>query len=181
MVSLLRTARDADLIGEARDTTDWGVPSVTRHQQNAHRGGFVPLTELITDALPLAAQVDPETVRRLVSGWGGQSFNLLTRLWMHGLTQAALYSPDEAINSLTASGDPAFWSFAQEFVAIIRTQLVGAGAEAIARLIERVMAEGPLRYTTDQGEQGDVDWQARARDREIWLRLTAISEHAPSA
>ncbi|WP_327208379.1 hypothetical protein [Rhizobium johnstonii] len=110
---------------------------------------------------------------------GGQSFNLLTRLWMHGLTQAALYSPDEAINSLTASGDPAFWSFAQEFVAIIRTQLVGAGAEAIARLIERVMAEGPLRYTTDQGEQGDVDWQARARDREIWLRLTAISEHAP--
>ncbi len=179
LVSMLRTARDADLIGEGRDTTDWGVPSVTRHQQNAYRGGFVPLTELITSALPTAAQVAPTTVRRLVLGWAAEGFNLLTRLWMHSLTLATLYSPDEAVDSLATSDDTAFWSFAQEFVAITRTQLAGASAEAVVRLAERVMTEGPLRYAAEQNEQGDVDWQARARDREIWLRLTAIGEQAP--
>ncbi|PYE31963.1 SIR2-like protein [Rhizobium sp. PP-WC-1G-195] len=179
LVSVLRIARNADLIGDSYDTTDWGVPSVTRHQQNAHRGGFVPLTELITGALPTAIHVDIETVRRLVSGWAAEGFNLLTRLWMHGLTHTTLYSPDGAIDSLTTSSDRAFWSYSQEFVAITRTQLAGASAEAIARLVGRVTAEGPLRYETQQGDQGDVDWPARARDREIWLRLTAIGERAP--
>lgn len=179
LVSLLRTARDADLIGESHDTTDWGVPSVTRHRQNAHRGGFVPLTELITSALPIAAQVEAATVRRLVSGWARGGFNLLTRLWMNGLTHAALYSPDEAIEGLATSDYTTFWSFAQEFVAITRTRLAGASPEAAARLVDRVAAEGPLRYAPEEGAAGDVDWQERARDREIWLRLTAIGEQIP--
>lgn len=179
MVSVLRTARDADLIGDSHDATDWGVPSVTRHQQNAHHGGFVPLTELITGALPTAIQVDAQAVRRLVSGWTADGFNLLTRLWMHGLTHGALYSSDDAIDSLATSDERAFWSFSQEFVAITRAQLAGASNEAIARLIERVTTEGPLRYAVQQGEQDDIDWPARARDREIWLRLTAIGEQVP--
>ncbi len=179
LVSVLRIARDADLISASYDTTDWGVPSVTRHPQNAHHGGFVPLTELITGALPLAIQVDAETVRRIVSGWAEDGFNLLTRLWMHGLTHTALFSSDDAINSLAASDEGAFWSFSQEFVAITRTQLAGASADAVERLIERVTANGPLRYVAEQDEQGDVDWPARARDREIWLRLTAIGEQQP--
>lgn len=179
LISVLRTARDAELIGDAHDTTDWGVPSVTRHQQNANRGGFVPLTELITGALPAAIQAETATVRRLVSGWRAEGFNLLTRLWMHGLSHTALYSSDEAIDNLATSDERAFWSFSREFVAITRAQLAGASAEAITRLIERVTAQGPLRYAAQQGDQSDVDWQERARDREIWLRLTAIGEQTP--
>ncbi|MCF1463518.1 hypothetical protein FS827_19620 [Agrobacterium vitis] len=178
LISRLRTARDAELIGDTFDTTDWGVPSVTRHRQNAHRGGFVHLTELITGALPAAIQADAATVRCLVSQWAAEDFNLLTRLWMHGLTHAALYSPDEAINGLATCNAKAFWSFAQEFVSVTRAQLASASAGSIARLIGRVTSEGPLRYGDAQEVQADVDWPARARDRDIWLRLTAISEHA---
>ncbi len=163
LVSLLRTARDADLIGESHDTTDWGVPSVTRHQQNAHRGGFVPLTELITGALLIAAQVDAATVRRLVSSSASESFNLLTRLWMHGLTHAALYSPYQAIDSLATSDDTAFGP-------LLRSLSRSQGRDLAARALKRPrgwlsasrpkdrsdMRQNRARTTTSTGKHGLV-------------------------
>lgn len=176
LVSLLRTARDAELIDLTRDTTDWTVPSVVRHEQNRHRRGLVPLTVLITSLLPTAIEVDRETVLHLVSGWATEGFHLTTRLWMHGLSHAALFNPDEAIHALTTDRTEAFWSFAQEFVSIISAQLANASLETVSHLVERILMEGPQRYSDIPGRHEDLDWKSRARDRDIWLRLTAISE-----
>ncbi|WP_320188562.1 SIR2 family NAD-dependent protein deacylase (plasmid) [Agrobacterium rosae] len=178
LASQLRTARDAELIGETRDLTDWSVPSVVRHQQNRHRRGFVPLTELITAVLPIAAQVDAPATKRVVCAWRLEPFNLTTRLWMYGLTQADLFGSDEAIENLVTSGDMAFWSFAQEFVVITQARLAEASDAVVERLVQRVIAEGPQRYSDRPPSADDIDWQARARDRDMWLRLTAIAQRS---
>ncbi|ANL49431.1 SIR2 family protein (plasmid) [Rhizobium phaseoli] len=173
----LRTARDAELIGQGRDVTDFGVPSVVNHQQNQHRRGFVPLTVLITSALPMAAQGNLEGTKRVVEGWRAEPFNLTTRLWMHALTQQGLFTADEAIDSLATSSEAGFWSFALEFVAIVRARIVQASGEAVDRLVRRLLVEGPQRYADREPSADGIDWQDRARDRDIWVRLTAIGEH----
>lgn len=178
LASQLRTARDAELIGPARDITDWSVPSVVRHRQNQYRRGFVPLTELITAALPIAAEAGAAATRRVVCAWRLEPFNLTTRLWMQGMTQARLFSSDEAIENLVTSSETAFWSFAQEFVAITHARLAEASNEVVERLVRRVISEGPQRYADRHPSADDIDWQVRARDRDMWLRLTAIAQHA---
>lgn len=178
LVSQLRTARDAELIGPARDVTDFGVPSVVHHQQNQHRRGFVPITVLITSALPRAAQADLAATKSLTCGWRMEPFSLTTRLWMHGLTHRGLFTADEAIDGLATSSEAAFWTFALEFVAIIRARLAQASRGAVECLVRRILIEGPQRYADRQQTADGIDWQERARDRDIWVRLTAISEHA---
>lgn len=172
----LRTARDAELIGPGRDVTDFGVPSVVQHQQNQHRSGFVPLTVFITSALPMAAQANLEGTKRIIAGWRAEPFNLNTRLWLHALTHEALFTADEAIDALASSNEGGFWSFGLEFVAIVRARIPPASGKAVERLVRRLLVEGPGRYADRQESADGIDWQDRARDRDIWVRLTAIGE-----
>lgn len=179
--SQLRIARDAELIGPGRDVTDFGVPSVVRHQQNQHQRGFVPLTVLISAALPIATAANLQGTRGVAEGWRLEPFNLTARLWMHALTVQALFTAEEAIDALTTSSETSFWSFALEFVAIVRAHVAQASGEAVQRLMQRLVAEGPQRYADRERSADGIDWQDRARDRDIWVRLTAIGELVPLA
>lgn len=176
LISSLNTALDIELINEELDLTDWGVPSVTAHGQNAHRGGFVPLVELITSLLPVAAETDPSHVRRLAATWRATGLQVTTRLWFHALSLPNLYETSEAIGGLLNCSSEAFWSLNPESVHLIRSRAGGADAVAIRQLLDRVLTEGGRSRSRASGDSDEIDWQDAARDRDVWLRLSALAE-----
>ncbi|MBK0022872.1 SIR2 family protein [Brucella pseudogrignonensis] len=176
LISSLSTAVDIEMISEDLDLTDWGVPSVTAHGQNAYRAGFVPLVELIASLLPLAVEADPDHVRRLAATWRATRRQLATRLWFHALSLPKLYEASEAILGLLSCSSELFWSLNPESVHLIRARAGEADAAVISQLIVRVLTEGGRSRIAPSSDSDEEDWQDAARDRDVWLRLSALAE-----
>ncbi|HEY5778889.1 MAG TPA: hypothetical protein VIT00_09135, partial [Terrimicrobiaceae bacterium] len=175
LIRALLSARDAELILDRRDATDWSVPSVGAHEQNRHHGGFTPLIHLIRALYELWAPHDPVGARTLAETWRQGGFRLTTRLWLHALTINGLFSADVAIQALIDLETDHFWSIRRESPLLIRLRARDASPSLRQRLADRTVAQGTTLYG-DADASEDDGWQATARDREIWLRLKLIAE-----
>ncbi|ODT20572.1 MAG: hypothetical protein ABS54_13930, partial [Hyphomicrobium sp. SCN 65-11] len=173
LIRVLMSARDAELILDRRDATDWSVPSIAEHEQNRHHGGFTPLIQLTRALFDLWAAHDSVGARSLAEMWRRGGFRLPTRLWLHALSITGLFSADEAIQALIDLEADQFWSIRRESPLLIRLRAQDASPLLRQQLADRIVAEGVALYRDVDAAEED-GWQALARDREIWLRLKLL-------
>jgi len=173
--SSLRTARDAELIGDDFDLIDMLVPAIDDHLQNHYAHGFVPLVRLLADLFDLLAAYAPDAARRLGDAWRALGFRLPARLYLYALRNTNLYSATEAMDGLLALSREDFWEIRRDWVLLARERAYDAPPELIDRLVARILAEGPSRYEkTAPLEPGELDWRPNARERAMWLRLASL-------
>lgn len=166
-------AEDIGIVTGERDSLDQSVPSVAEHNQNQHRDGAVHLCVVLTGLLPTLAAADRDYARALARSWREIPGVLGQRLWVHALSNAHLFSDDEATLGLLDLPTPAFWSMRRELVLTMQERLSGASPDAVKQIVRRILLESQVLYSEFEMDEG-VDWRPQARDHRVWLLLTAI-------
>lgn len=167
------SACDVGLITPDWDSLDCDVPAVEDHEQNNFHGGVVHLCVLLTDLLHRLAVEDPEYSRRIANSWRDMPGLVGQRLWVHALRNPELFSCDDAAEHVLALPSSVFWHVRRELVLTLEERLHGASPKNINKIVERILNESPFLYLDVGIEQG-TDWRPYARDRRVWLLLTAI-------
>ena len=174
--STLELARDASLVREGWDATDYDVPSIEDHQQNRHRDGALYLARLLADLLPKLGQQDRSAARYWAERWRDLPNRLGQRLWLHALRTADLFSPDEVADAVMAMSKDDFWAIRRELVLLMAEKLSEASPLLVERIVERIASEAATLYTEKGGPEPDqTDWRPSARDSAAWLRLSALN------
>lgn len=177
---------DIDGVGENFDINDSSVPSIEPNAQNEHHDGVVFLVQLLAQLLPAVAIVNREQGRSLAETWRHIPGVLGSRLWLHALRNAILFTANEAISELGKLPLNMFWSIRRELALVLRDRAADADPELVSQIELRILTEGSDYYRRYAIEEGQVDWRSHARDAEVWLRLNmlraagAISENGMS-
>lgn len=173
--STLELARDALLVREGWDTTDYDVPSIEDHPQNRHRDGALYLARLLADLLPTLGRQDRSAARYWAERWRDLPSRLGRRLWLHALRTADLFSPDEVADAVMALSKDDFWTIRRELVLLMAEKSSEASPLLVERIVERITSEAATLYTEKGGPEPDqTDWRPSARDSAAWLRLSAL-------
>lgn len=170
-------ACDADLIGDGWDTLDSQVQSVEPHAQNRYRDGPVFLTELLTSLLPAVAKLEVDRARDWARRWRDLRGLLGQRLWLYALRQPSLFTADDVAKALIAMPEEVFWSVRRELILTIEERLGQAETSLVDQVCNRILSEGPRQLADlPDPKSGENDWRPQVRDRDIWLRLTALQK-----
>jgi SIR2-like domain len=172
LVEALEEASDADFL----DETNWDVPSVAVHDQNAHRSGFYPITRALADVWQRISAKEHERAAALAVGWKNSPFLLMRRLYLYALSSSEIFTADEAASAVLALSDDDFW-LSRAQVEIMRL-LVGRWHELDKEdrdAIEARLAEGIPRglFPADPFET-DGKWDS-IWDSAVFKRLNRIS------
>ena len=171
----IELAREVDLTAPSWDALDNRVPTVEVHIQNEHHDGAVHLVQLITALVPQVAETDPAKLRLWAETWRCLPSRLGTRLWLHVLRRPDVYADDEVSAALVILPKDSFWSIRRELILAMSERLSFASAEYVEQICDRILTESPTLY--DDFELDDSvsqDWRPQVRDRDVWLRLTAL-------
>jgi hypothetical protein len=171
LVEALEEASDADFLEE----TNWDVPSVAVHQQNAHRSGFYPITRALADIWQRISARDHERAAALAGGWKNSPFLLVRRLYLYALSSSEIFTVDEAAAAVLALSDNDFWlSRAQVEIMCL---LVGRWQEFDKEdrdAIEARLAEGiPRDLFPADAFEGGGKWES-IWDSTVFKRLNRI-------
>lgn len=170
------TARDAEMIREEYDAIDSGLPSIETHRQNAHREGVVHLAQTSATLLPRLAAADGDAARAIMARWRLLPGRLGLRLWLQSCRTPGLFTPSEILADLEALSEIDFWTLRRELALVLRDGLAGAPEDEVLRLEARVLDAADAYFGRYEIDEGQTDWRPHARDAEVWLRLTMLSE-----
>lgn len=174
LVSAVETAVDAELIDGDIDLTDYSVPSVESHRQNAHHGGVVPLILVIATAFSQLAATDREAARRAVAPWFSLPGRIGKRLTLHAMRNPAAFTGNEAFESLLALSDVDFWSIKREVLKLLGDRAADADLELRSLVEQRILQTGEAYYRRFDIDANQLDWRNRAKDNDVWLRLEVL-------
>ncbi|PYF06955.1 SIR2-like protein [Rhodobacter viridis] len=172
--SSLHQAVDLGMIIEDYDTSDYSVPSVEDHGQNAHHSGVIFLVRATVNAFSKAVAVDSDRARAQAAQWRTLPGRMGTRLMLHAARDAAVYSADEALQLLLELEDTDFWIIRREFALALRDRAAHATPSHLAAVEARIRTSGDAYYARYLLKEGQVDWRAHARDSAVWLRLKML-------
>lgn len=168
-------AQDAELIGPDGDLISIDIPSIEDHEQNAYHNGLIHLVKCLVGLLPEVSQRDVSFARRIIGDWRTLPGRLGVRLWLHAQRDSALFTVDEVAANVVALSHEDFWAHQRELIVLMAERLVGAAAEGICAIVERIAIEGPERLADEKYIKfGETDWRPAARDHAMWVRLLAI-------
>jgi hypothetical protein len=167
-------AKDAELIAVPFDRLDDAVPTVERHTQNKFHSGVVFLVQLLTEALKRCVPSEAEAARDLAKVWLSLESRIGRRLWLQSLRQVDLFTSDEVANAILELSKDDFWSIKRELILAMTERLSDASPGLTARIEERILAEASGLYDELGASDSQNDWRPLVRDRDAWLRLTAL-------
>jgi hypothetical protein len=176
LTSTVLTARDAEMISEEYDAIDAGLPSIEPHRQNEHHDGVVHLVQISATLLPRLAATDRDAARAVVARWRLLPGRLGLRLWLQGCRTPGLHSPSEILAGIDALSNIDFWTLRRELAFVLREGLSSAPQDEVLRLETRVLDTADSYFDRYAIDEGQTDWRPHARDAEVWLRLTMLSE-----
>jgi hypothetical protein len=174
--STISLSSDVGMIDDDYDALAAAVPSVEPHAQNEHRDGAIFLVELLARLLPAAIAVDAGAVRTQALRWMAMPGVLGTRLWLHALRQADLFTANEAIAGVSGLPLNSFWSVRRELALVLRDRAQGASVELVATLENRILNDGSAYYDQYTIDEGQADWRVHALDAAVWLRLNMLAQ-----
>lgn len=138
--------------------SDSDVPSVAKHEQNAHRRGFHPIVRVTADLWTRLARKDTQRALVFVERWRASPFRLTRRLAVFAAADAAVPAAKAAQILVTLPAGELFLTNSSVEVYRLIDARWGDFAEDEKLAIEKRIAEGP-----------PADWfredQARAVDR----------------
>ena len=158
--SLGATLEDAIEVGVESNwgygLSDMDVPSVAKHNQNAHRTGLLPIVRVMADVWTRLAQKDAQRAATFVDLWRASSFRLLRRLAAYAAADPTVPAGVAAEILMTLPRGELFLT--NSSVEVYR--LIDARWQALEpdkqRAIETRIAEGP-----------PADWFREDEDRAV--------------
>lgn len=169
------TANEADFFSAFSDRLDDSVPTVERHAQNKYHDGVVYLVQLLSEALSLVAEKDHVAARVISEGWRALPSRVGMRLFLHALRRADLYGADDVAEAILALSKDEFWGIRRELILAMAERLGSADPILVNAINQRILSEAPTLYKEDYAApQGQEDWRPLVRDRNSWLRLSAL-------
>ena len=167
-------AVDLELIDGDCDTTDYQVPSIEDHGQNAHHGGVQPLVRVIVDAFQTLAGTDRRSARGIAMLWQDIPGRIGTRLTLHAMRDARAFEADEAMRFLLDMDVGRFWNIRREIPYLIGERVEAADPDLVRRLEEKICRTGDAFFARYEIAPGQPDWRGYARDNDVWLRLSQL-------
>lgn len=174
--SLTNALEQASDLGK---TGDWDapsrdVPSVAKHVQNQHRGGFRPIVSALADLWGRVAKHDAGNARQLIRHWLESRFVLLRRLYLFALADES-WPANEAAKIVLSLNDDDFWDSDTQ-VEIMRLLVVRwsqFGVQERTALDDRLRAGVPAALFTDEAV-ADVERWTSIVDGSIYRRIHRI-------
>lgn len=183
-IALFRTLDRAlnNALEQASDlgkTGDWDapsrdVPSVAKHAQNRHRGGFQPITRVLADLWERIVKHDVAASRRLVSHWMESPFVLLRRLFLFVITDES-WPANEAAQFALGLSDDEFWGGDSqvELMRLIATRWSQFDTDTRASLEARLRAGVAAALYTEEDVADTERWSSIVDDS-IYRRIHRI-------
>jgi hypothetical protein len=173
--STVALAHEIEFIGPGWDRLDTAVPTVERHSQNEHHDGPTQLVELMSDLYPTVAATDAHAARLWAENWRQLPSVIGSRLYLHAMRDARVFTADEVGQAVLNLDHNQFWNIRRELALAMAERLGGACPDLVDAIVARILAEAPSLYE-DLGDriEGKTDWRPQVRDRDAWLRLTAL-------
>jgi hypothetical protein len=174
LVEALEQASDLDMTG-GWDRPSRDIPSIAKHHQNTHRGGFRPIARALADLWQRITALDPERARLLIGHWRESPFLLLRRLHVFALADGS-WPANDAARAVLALNDDDFWD--DDIQVEVMRLLVGRwtefGDDERAALEDRLRTGVPKTLFQDEATADDDRWQSIV-DRSIYRRLNRIA------
>jgi hypothetical protein len=82
----------------------------SNHDSDEYRQGFAPVVKLLYEVTSRLASMNPDFVRKRISGWSASEFALTRRLWAAAARNPKLASDDEIPAFLLSAKDEEYWS-----------------------------------------------------------------------
>jgi NAD-dependent SIR2 family protein deacetylase len=170
----LDQARDAGFV-EPYDRSSGDVPSIAEHDQNRHRGGFLPLVRLIAEVWTRLVALAPTDARSHAQQWSSSKYALFQRLHLHALVNHVAYTADEAADGLLDLKDTEFWSLSlrRETMRLMAERWNQFSTTAHVNLVLRLVDGPPSAMYREEAIADPDEWQA-VRDRATFKRLARI-------
>jgi len=172
--SSLQQSVDVGMIIKDYDTSDYSVPSIEDHGQNAHHSGVIFLVRAIVNSFPKAVAVDRDRARAQAAQWRTWPGRMGTRLLLHAARDVDAFSADEALQLLLELEGTDFWTIRREFTLALRDRAADASPALLDAVEARIRISGDAYYARYPLEEGQVDWRVHARDSGVWLRLKML-------
>lgn len=174
--SLINALEQASDLGK---TGDWDapsrdVPSVAKHAQNRHRGGFRPIVRGLADLWERIAKHDSAGARQLIRHWLESPFVLPRRLYLFALADES-WPANEAAQVVLGLNDDDFWDddTQVEIMRLLVARWPQFGAQERAALEGRLRAGIPAALYTEEAVADAERW-ASIVDDSIYRRIHRI-------
>lgn len=174
--SLLNALEQASDLGK---TGDWDapsrdVPSVAKHAQNRHRGGFRPIVRGLADLWERIAKHDAAGARQLIRHWQESPFVLLKRLHLFALADES-WPANEAAQIALGLSDGDFWDddTQVEIMRLLVARWPQFGAQERTALESRLRAGVPAALFTEEAIADTERWSSIVDDS-IYRRINRI-------
>lgn len=175
MSEALEEAEELGLF-EGWDRTNYDVPSIAAHPQNAHRAGFYPITRALADLWHRIAARDINRACGLIQPWKDSPFVLMRRLALFAFEHDA-FSPEDAATAILKLDEETFWNGGAQ-VEIMRLLIKRwAQLDDVNRIaIEKRLRNGVPRnlYRADAFEN-EEEWNS-IWDSSVYRRLKRIEQ-----
>lgn len=168
LLQSLGLAIDAELAGAATENASVDVPSISAHEQNKHRGGFLFLTRVCAELWLKVHAAESDRAYAIGGLWKQAGFALTTRLWLFTLHERETWPPSEIVQELLLLPLDEFWEHRKEIMELLRDRCSGASLERINQLADRILA-GPEFHN-----DASVADKQRGLDTYRWLYLKAL-------
>lgn len=174
VVDALEQAADLGMTGNW-DRPSRNIPSIAKHPQNTHRGGFRPIVRALAMLWQRIAKHDPAHSRLLAARWRESPFLLLRRLHIFTIADDA-WPPNDAAEAALALNDQDFWNHdAQvEIMRLLAERWVEFDESKCAALEGR-LCEGISTTLFPEGAKADDEQWQSVVDSSIYRRLSRIA------
>lgn len=174
--SLINALEQASDLGK---TGDWDapsrdVPSVAKHAQNRHRGGFLPIVRALADLWERIAKHDATGARQLIRHWLESPFVLLRRLYLFAIADES-WPANEAAQIVIKLNDDDFWDNDSqvEIMRLLVARWSDFGVQERTALEDRLRGGVPAALFTEEAVADAERWTS-ILDDSIYRRIHRI-------
>ncbi|RCK26288.1 SIR2 family protein [Thalassospira lucentensis] len=172
--SSLQQSVDLGMIVDDFDWSDFSVPSIEEHAQNAHHNGVIFLVRTIMNTFPKALKFNRDRALTQAAQWRTWPGRIGARMLLHSARDPVAFSGDDALRLLLQLKDTDFWIIRRELALVLRDRASEAKKELVNEVEARIRNSGEAFYARYSLEEDQVDWRAHARDKDVWLRLKML-------
>ncbi|MEZ0470164.1 SIR2 family protein [Luteimonas salinilitoris] len=174
LIEALEQASDLEMTG-GWDKPSRDIPSIAKHPQNTHRGGFRPIARALADLWQRIARHDSVRARPLIRHWRESPFLLLRRLYIFALADGT-WPANDAAKAALALDDQDFWDddVQVEVMRLLVERWIEFGEDERAALESRLREGVPESLFSDDATADEEQWESIV-GKSIYRRLNRIA------